>query len=286
MNRSAVMAGLLALTLEAFAADPARVAEARALAEVRTLDALPKEVNVLLGRDKSGLDGIADSGKPFNMTDVVDPRLPMRRFLRGGSSLHFVLVEYELGGRGHSIHVVAFESQRSGWAQVGHWTLTKDPMTLYGIVNLLFPSRNSLLVEQQMHRLNTRPARREGPLREDNITDVEVREIQEVMASLAPGAIVNISGVVTGCPCEEGGGCTDQVWVVANRPERSRGLQLSRISGHWTVGPVQQWWLDYERLQTQRPKASDQQAWGNYLAAQDKLEQRYPTCGEPIAIRR
>ncbi len=286
MNRIAVMVGLLALALEAVAADPTRVEQARSLAEVRTLDALPKEVNTLLGRDKSGPDGIADSGKPFNMTDVVDPHLPMRRFIRGGSSLQFVLVEYERGGRGHSIHVMAFESQRSGWTQVEQWTLTKDPGSLFGLVDLLFPTRNSLLVRQQIHRLSTMPARREGPLRADNITDEEVREIQGVMASLAPGAIVNISGVVTGCPCEDGGGCTDQVWVVAYRPERSRGLQLSRISGHWSVGPVQQWWLDYARLQTQRPDASDRQAWSDYLAAQEKLEQRYPTCGKPTAANR
>jgi hypothetical protein len=75
------------------------------------------------------------------------------------------------------------------------------------------------------------------------------------MSSLLPDAIVNISGVVTGCACEDGPACSDQVWVVAYRPEWSKGLELSKINGHWTVGPLQQWWLDYEKLEAERPSA-------------------------------
>jgi len=275
------MVGLLALTVRAVAADPTRMMEIRSLAEVRTLDALPREVNELLGRSKSGLDGIADRGKPFNTTDVVDSRLPMRRLIVAGSSLSFVLVAYEHGGRGYSIHATAFELQRSGWTEIGKWTLTKNPYTLRELVNTIFPSRNSRLAQRRIQVAATQPVRRDGPLRAENITDEEVREIQAAMSSLFPGAIVNIGGVVTGCPCEEGGGCTDQVWVVAYRPERSRGLQLSRISGHWIVGPQQQWWLDYERLEGAYRKISDRKALQDYLAEQDKLYERYPSCGNP-----
>jgi hypothetical protein len=64
MERVALLLGLLAFTLGAVAADANRLLDWRSLVEVRTLDALPKEVNTLLGRDRIGPDGIADAGKP------------------------------------------------------------------------------------------------------------------------------------------------------------------------------------------------------------------------------
>lgn len=50
----------------------------------------------------------------------------------------------------------------------------------------------------------TRPYRREQPLRQQNVTDSEISEIESAAASLFPGAIVNIGSVVSGCPCEDG----------------------------------------------------------------------------------
>jgi hypothetical protein len=93
-----------------------------------------------------------------------------------------------------------------------------------------------------------RPRRPTDPLREANISDEEVRQIEGAARAVFPTAMVNISGVTTGCPCEDGPGCTDQVWVVAWQSEESRGLKLSRIDGEWVVGPVQRWWLRYEEL--------------------------------------
>lgn len=93
-----------------------------------------------------------------------------------------------------------------------------------------------------------RPRRPTDPLREANISDEEVRQIEQAARAVFPTAMVNISGVTTGCPCEDGPDCTDQVWVVAWRSEESRGLKLSRIHGEWVVGPVQRWWLRYEDL--------------------------------------
>ena len=43
--------------------------------------------------------------------------------------------------------------------------------------------------------------------------------------------IVNISGVVEGCPCEDGSTCTDQVWILASRPNQTVGLLLSKVGG-------------------------------------------------------
>ena len=82
----------------------------------------------------------------------------------------------------------------------------------------------------------SRPVRIDGPLRYENISDIEVREIETATRKVYPGAIVNISGVTTGCPCEDGPTCTDQVWIVAYRPERIKGLMLSRIDGRWGIG--------------------------------------------------
>lgn len=94
-----------------------------------------------------------------------------------------------------------------------------------------------------------------GRLREENISDNEVREIRAVMLSHFPGAILNIAGVTTGCPCADGATCEYQVWVVAHQAGQANGLQLSKIDGHWTVGPVQAWWLARLDLYAQLARA-------------------------------
>ena len=118
------------------------------------------------------------------------------------------------------------------------------------------------------------PKRRDEPLRYLNISDYEVREIQEVAEKYLPKVLLNISPVVTGCPCEEGPQCTDQVYIVAQNAQRSRGLQLSRVRNAWVVGTVQQWYLKYEELLTREPKM-------NYLdlmRAEDELFRDFPVC--------
>lgn len=78
-------------------------------------------------------------------------------------------------------------------------------------------------------------------MRYENIHDGEVSEIQQLMSELAPGAIVDIDSVYEGCSCEEGPACTDQVWVVSHQPGRNTGLWLSRMEGHWALGPYEKW---------------------------------------------
>jgi hypothetical protein len=120
----------------------------------------------------------------------------------------------------------------------------------------------------------TWPYRKEKPLRAMNITDAEVKEIRSAVATVIPDSIVFISGVVTGCPCEDGTGCRDQVWVEARYPTTGRGLLLSKINNHWTVGPVQRWWLDYEAFEARMPRHP-------LLAdfdAEDDLKFRFPAC--------
>ena len=130
-------------------------------------------------------------------------------------------------------------------------------------------------IEQRIQKAH--PYRREGPVRSDNITDNEVQEIEFFLAKVRPGDIVNIGTVVSGCPCEDGSSCSDQVWVVAHSPGPSVGLLLSRINDHWVIGPVQQWWLDREDLGA-RPDSFSSRS--TYFASEDALTKRFPVCAE------
>ena len=119
-----------------------------------------------------------------------------------------------------------------------------------------------------------RPGRRDTPMRDLNITDDEVREVQVVAEKLLPRALVNISTVVTGCPCEDGPQCTDQVYVLANRSQTTLGLQLSRIKNAWTLGTVQQWWLEYDALLSRQPTMESQA----FRDAETELVRKFPVC--------
>jgi len=245
--------------------------------EVRSLGRLASEVNGMLGRPDHGPEGIADAFERFNRSGAADSPLPLRRFIVAGESINSVLVAYEQAGRSYSVHASAFVRDHSGWQQVGHWVLSKRPTDLRTLIGLTFPEQFGGVGREMTFykRLGGPPARRVGPLRATNITDEEVREIQAVVRQTIPGAIVDIEGVVTGCDCGDGPACSDQVWIVAYRPERSRGLQVSRISGHWTIGPVQQWWLDYEALTAAARRFPTVSA---YRAARDDLLERFPAC--------
>jgi hypothetical protein len=128
-------------------------------------------------------------------------------------------------------------------------------------------------VEQRIEA--TRPKRREGPLRYKNISDNEAREVKAVARKVLPRAIVNIGPVVTGCPCEEGPECTDQVWVTVDRGATSSGVLLSRIAGDWTIGPIQRWWFEKEDLDRRQSSFSQH---SDYYDAQDALVDRFPAC--------
>lgn len=108
--------------------------------------------------------------------------------------------------------------------------------------------RQMTRAEKIRYIFRTFPVRRDYPLREKNISDTEVREIEAVMKERFPGSIVHISGVVVGCPCEDGPKCSAQVWSVATRDAISDQVVLSRIDGRWAVGPLQAWWIVRERI--------------------------------------
>ena len=253
--------------------------DGRSLVEVRRLCELPNGVATALGWQKVGLEGIAETGGQFNSTDIVDSRLPLRRFITGGASKNFALVGYEEGGPSypaHPYHARAYLLGTSGWRQTEEWRLVASPHTLQELLWLV----NHTIVLEKLGLLGdskprATPVRRDGPLRDVDLSDEEVREIQAVGRGVVPDALVNISGVVTGCPCEEGTGCSDQVWIVAHRPGEMKGLQLSRINDRWTIGPVQQWWLDSEQLYARRASFA---SWKEFLSERQKLDDRFPTC--------
>lgn len=246
------------------------VIDASRLVEVQSVEQLPLDLKKILGRQKNGIEGLADRRDEFNRTDVIDTKLPMRRFAIGGAGPGSALVAYEQGGRGYSIHAVAFALGTLGWVEVGEWTLQKTPDTLRGLLGLINGKHYT-------NQIRSRPLRRDGPLRELNVSDEEVREIKAATLEIFPGSILNISGVVKGCPCEEGVGCSDQVWVVTHQPGHTQGLELSRIDGHWGVGVVQQWWLSFEQLQTMRSSAG-------YIQALQGLNDSFPTCTNKPAV--
>ncbi len=124
------------------------------------------------------------------------------------------------------------------------------------------------------------PGRRDTPLRDVNISDEEIREVVLLTRKYLPKAYVNISPVVTDCPCEEGPACTAQVYVVAQNSNKSRGIQLSRTKDRWNVGVVQQWWL--------RREAVVRQDTGNsfldyylFQKAVNELYEEFPLCAGP-----
>ena len=136
----------------------------------------------------------------------------------------------------------------------------------------------------------TRPVRRDLPLRAENISDREVTEIETVMKKLYPGSIVYISAVTTGCPCEDGPDCTDQVWSVAGRKARMSGIALSRIEDKWQVGPLQSWWLIRDRIEaTYRrsrndPDADRRMSADEYMRRMREHDEAFPWCVEGDSV--
>jgi hypothetical protein len=125
------------------------------------------------------------------------------------------------------------------------------------------------------------PQRRDDPLRYENISDEEVREVQAAAAEILPRDYVSINGVVVGCPCEDGLKCTNQVWVVARRAGVALGLQISKIDGHWVIGPVQRWYLRYQEMRRRHARSStEEQRLKDNKEAREMLDQ-IPACETP-----
>jgi hypothetical protein len=106
------------------------------LREVGSLAAIPAAIRAGLGSDRPGIEGVAERGRPFNVTDVVDDRLPMRRFLTAGSDGETWLVALEHGGRGYRVEVFLF-STREPAAPEPKWVLPDRPRTLADVIRMI-----------------------------------------------------------------------------------------------------------------------------------------------------
>lgn len=133
------------------------------------------------------------------------------------------------------------------------------------------------LFELERRAAQLYPRRRDTPLRVANMTDDEVREVQSIAAKYEMPVLMNISPVVTGCPCEEGGGCTEQVFIVSKTGDSTTGLQLSRRKNLWAIGVVQKWWLEYAELLARRHLMSHRQ----FEEARMLRLLEFPMCAEP-----
>src|ERR1041384_2049145 len=78
-----------------------------------------------------------------------------------------------------------------------------------------FMARQKQVVDREKRAVAIYPRRRDTPLRVLNITDEEIREVQALARKYEMSELMNISPVVMGCPCEEGGSCTEQVYIVS-----------------------------------------------------------------------
>ena len=93
----------------------------RQLDGLRRLDrveALPLAIRSGDFEGARGYEGwaFAEPGGAWNETDViVDSTLPHRRLIFAACNDELCLVHYELGGRGHSFHIVAVEKCEDHW---------------------------------------------------------------------------------------------------------------------------------------------------------------------------
>ena len=101
--------------------------EGHFLTEARSLYELPGAIQSALGVGRSGLEGVADKGRKYNVTDVVDSSLPMRRLLAAGGDSAVWIVALERGGRAYSVEVFEFAPLEPIPKQT--WILSNRPKT-------------------------------------------------------------------------------------------------------------------------------------------------------------
>ena len=135
-------------------------------------------------------------------------------------------------------------------------------------------AQSQRMLEIERRAFELRPQRVDTPMRELNLSDGEIREIQVIAGKFALSSMLNISPVIAGCACEEGPLCTDQVYVVATTPAETLGLQLSRVRNAWTVGPVQQWWLQFDKLRARMPTMD----YRDYVELKNRMLLEFPMC--------
>ena len=137
-------------------ATPSVAWEGREFVEVGSLASLPAVIQDSLGAQRAGAEGIADRGARFNTTDVIEPGLPMRRFVVAGLAPDAALVAYERGGRGYSVRVLLYQWSGSRVRRVRAWTTYDPPDGLAGLIKSVQISRSD---RAPVHRRRPVPVR-------------------------------------------------------------------------------------------------------------------------------
>lgn len=114
---AAVLMLMLACPAQAWAQDASCDADDRTA--VASLDALPAQVQDLLGRARPGVAGIADVGGKFNPSDVIlDRSVPMRRLIGGVAGQRCIWLTVEYGGVGHDRKTLEYHLIANNWIQL------------------------------------------------------------------------------------------------------------------------------------------------------------------------
>ena len=98
-----------------------------AITEVRSLDALPKQLRHLFPSSTTGVDGIADRRGRFNATDVIVHDWPMRRFVLAAVGTSCAVVAVEYGGRAHGYELTEYRLATDGWKAGERHTSFSEP---------------------------------------------------------------------------------------------------------------------------------------------------------------
>ena len=130
MVKLRALAILWLVALNALASEPP-LWQGHEFQEVRSLSALPAAIQHQLDVRGGGTSGVAEMGQPFNISDVTDPHLPMRRLLVAGHDGDRWIVALEQGGRGYSIQVFLFVKNE----QRDHWALLTRPTSLQQVLD-------------------------------------------------------------------------------------------------------------------------------------------------------
>jgi hypothetical protein len=109
----------------------------RRFQELNSLRLLPVELQKGLRVGEPGLNGIADRDGHFNVTDVVDSGLPMKRFVFAGRSEEGFVLVIEHGGFSHNFEVSLFPMVAPPFEATETWVLSDKPSSLKQLFNEL-----------------------------------------------------------------------------------------------------------------------------------------------------
>jgi hypothetical protein len=128
----------LLVTLAAYCAECSNAAErcvGVAVTEVRSLASLPADIRKHFPANSSGLEGIADRGGSFNVTDDgIDHDLPMTRFTLAAVGATCAVIAVEHGGYAHSFELTEFRLSAGVWGIAGSRSVFAEPKAVHDLL--------------------------------------------------------------------------------------------------------------------------------------------------------